>query len=90
MESKMQAVLLTKDFKLDMVTKEIPKPSATQVRIQLAACALNRRDYWITQKMYPKVKVRKEGGRPVAGGFWFWSPRALGFEACADTKKMRL
>lgn len=61
----MQAVVLTKDFKLELVNKEIPKPSATQVRIQLSACALNRRDYWITQKMYPKVKVREEGGRPV-------------------------
>ena len=60
MESKMQAVVLTKDFKLEQVsTKDIPKPSATQVRIQLTACALNRRDYWITQKLYPKVKVRE-------------------------------
>lgn len=53
----MQAVLLTKDFKMEVVSKDIPKPTETQVRIQLSACALNRRDYWITQKMYPKVKV---------------------------------
>lgn len=66
METKMQAVVLTKDFKMEQVpTKEIPKPTATQVRVQLRACALNRRDYWITQKLYPKVKVWSEGGRSV-------------------------
>lgn len=57
----MQAVVLTKDFKLEMQQKEIKRPSATQVLVHLSASALNRRDYWITQKLYPRVKVRGGG-----------------------------
>lgn len=56
-DGMMQAVVLTKDFKLEFQKIPIPKPGSGQVRVAVAAAALNRRDYWITQKLYPKIKV---------------------------------
>lgn len=55
----MKAVVLARDFKLSLTSGQvpIPQPGAGQVRIQIFASALNRRDYWITQKMYPNIKV---------------------------------
>lgn len=60
----MKAVVLTKDFKLEPQARPILVPKEGQVRIQIAASALNRRDYWITQKLYPGIKARsQESGR---------------------------
>lgn len=55
--SNMKAVVLTKEFKLEHQTRPIPTPKKGQVLVHVAASALNRRDYWITQKLYPKIKV---------------------------------
>lgn len=63
----MQAVVLTKDFKLEFQSVPVPTPGTGQVRIAVSAAALNRRDYWITQKLYPKIKVPVILGSDGAG-----------------------
>lgn len=44
-----------------------PKPNNGEVVIQLKAAALNRRDYWITQGMYPGIQLPVVLGSDGAG-----------------------
>jgi NADPH:quinone reductase-like Zn-dependent oxidoreductase len=43
------------------------EPASNQVVVQLKAAALNRRDYWITQGMYPGIKLPVILGSDGAG-----------------------
>ena len=40
---------------IQLVDKPIPTPSKDQALIKLKASALNRRDEWIRQRMYPNI-----------------------------------
>ncbi|MDX1564617.1 MAG: alcohol dehydrogenase catalytic domain-containing protein, partial [Phycisphaeraceae bacterium] len=46
---------------------EPPKPGAGQVVVELRAAAFNRRDYWITQGLYPDVQTPVTLGSDGAG-----------------------
>ena len=41
---------------LELTDREVSTPQAGELFIRLKAAALNRRDYWITQGMYPGLK----------------------------------
>ncbi len=61
--------LVLKELKepLTVQERETPEPRAGQVLIELRAAALNRRDYWITQGMYPGIKTPVILGSDGAG-----------------------
>lgn len=66
----MQAVVLEHTGGPDsLVIREIDKPSpaAGEVRVNLKASALNRRDYWITLGKYPKMRLPCVPGSDGAG-----------------------
>ncbi len=44
-----------------------PEPQAGEVRVKLAASALNRRDVWITVGAYPRIKLPSISGSDGAG-----------------------
>ncbi len=64
----MQALTL-KQLKtpLELEERDDPKPAAEQVVVRLNAAALNRRDYWITQGMYPGIECPVVLGSDGAG-----------------------
>lgn len=66
--SGMKAIVLT-DVKSPLIAQQRPDlvPNPGQVVIQLKAAALNRRDYWITQGMYPGIKTPVILGSDGAG-----------------------
>jgi zinc-binding alcohol dehydrogenase/oxidoreductase len=66
--SAMKALVL-KEMKKPLVLLEMPSPKAAknQVIVKLRAAALNRRDYWITQGLYPGVKCPVILGSDGAG-----------------------
>lgn len=56
----MKAVVLTEAGGLDkLVVQDVatPEPAAGEVRVRLRAAALNRRDYFMTQGLYPRMKL---------------------------------
>jgi NADPH:quinone reductase-like Zn-dependent oxidoreductase len=48
-------------------TRPDPVPRAREAVVQLQAAALNRRDYWITQGLYPGIKLPVVPGSDGAG-----------------------
>jgi NADPH:quinone reductase-like Zn-dependent oxidoreductase len=48
-------------------TSDEPQPPRDQVVVRLEAAALNRRDYWITQGMYPGIRLPVTLGSDGAG-----------------------
>jgi len=40
-----------------VLSQPIPTPGRGQVLVRIHAAAFNRRDYWITQRLYPGIKV---------------------------------
>ena len=64
----MKALVLT-EIKHPLQLEERPdlEPGSQQVVIQLRAAALNRRDYWITQGMYPGISLPVILGSDGAG-----------------------
>ena len=46
---------------------DTPCPAAGEVRVNLKASALNRRDYWITLGKYPKIRLPCVPGSDGAG-----------------------
>jgi NADPH:quinone reductase-like Zn-dependent oxidoreductase len=58
MEIRMKSFVLT-DLKSDLVPNVRPEliPAAHEVVIQISAAALNRRDHWIRQGMYPGITL---------------------------------
>ncbi len=52
---------------LSLEDREAPPLAEGEVRITLQAAALNRRDYWITQGMYPGIKLPVILGSDGAG-----------------------
>ena len=52
---------------LELLERDEPGPQANEVLIKLAAAALNRRDYWITQGMYPGIELPIVLGSDGAG-----------------------
>lgn len=50
---------------------KVPEPAPGEVLVEIAACALNRRDHWILNGMYPGIKVPcilgSDGAGTVAG-----------------------
>ncbi len=64
----MQALRLTEPKKpCSLLTLDDPQPTDGHVVVQLVAAALNRRDYWISQGMYPGVQVPVTLGSDGAG-----------------------
>jgi zinc-binding alcohol dehydrogenase/oxidoreductase len=61
--------LVLRELKAPLVLEERPdlSPGAGEVVVRLAAAALNRRDYWITQGMYPAIKLPAVLGSDGAG-----------------------
>ena len=57
------------ELKASLVLQERPdlEPAAGEVIVRLKAAALNRRDYWITQGMYPAIKTPVVLGSDGAG-----------------------
>ncbi len=62
-------VLVLRELKTPLVLGERPDPAPGEgeVVVRLAAAALNRRDYWITQGMYPAIKLPVVLGSDGAG-----------------------
>jgi zinc-binding alcohol dehydrogenase/oxidoreductase len=52
---------------LELETRPDLKPAAGEVVVQIKAAALNRRDYWITQGMYPGIEPPVVLGSDGAG-----------------------
>lgn len=52
---------------IQIVEKEVPKPSAHEVLVKLHAAALNRRDQWIREGMYPGIVQGTTLGSDGAG-----------------------
>ncbi len=52
---------------LELLEQSDPDPKTNEVVVQLAAAALNRRDYWITQGMYPGIELPVVLGSDGAG-----------------------
>src|SRR4030042_629431 len=64
----MKALVLNQ-IKEPLVLEDRPEPKAGngQVVVRLKAAALNRRDYWITQGLYPGMKLPIIPGSDGAG-----------------------
>jgi zinc-binding alcohol dehydrogenase/oxidoreductase len=52
---------------LALEDRQAPSPGEGEVAVELRAAALNRRDYWITQGMYPGIKLPVVLGSDGAG-----------------------
>jgi len=66
----MKAVVLNETGgpeKLQIEEVDTPQPGPGEVRVKLKACALNRRDYWITIGKYPFLKLPCIAGSDGAG-----------------------
>ncbi len=66
----MKAVVITGPDGPDSVKVqdvETPEPAAGEVRVKINSAALNRRDYWITQGLYPNVAFPVIPGSDGAG-----------------------
>lgn len=66
----MKAIVFQEEKNLDsLAILEVPRPTPGegQVLVEVKACALNRRDVWITQGLYPKIKVPVILGSDGAG-----------------------
>lgn len=64
----MKALIITDQSEpIRIVEKPIPKPIKGQVRVKLKAVALNRRDQWIRQGMYPNIQFGTVLGSDGAG-----------------------
>lgn len=59
--SQMLAVVLTQRGKLELITVPVPEPKSDEALVQIFAAALNRRDYFITQNLYPLIEVLPQG-----------------------------
>lgn len=61
--------LILEEIKKPLALRECPslEPKQGQVVVQLNAAALNRRDYWITQGLYPGIKMPVTLGSDGAG-----------------------
>jgi zinc-binding alcohol dehydrogenase/oxidoreductase len=62
-------VLVLRELKTPLLLEDRPNlsPGEGEVVVRLAAAALNRRDYWITQGMYPGIKLPVVLGSDGAG-----------------------
>jgi zinc-binding alcohol dehydrogenase/oxidoreductase len=66
----MRAVILEKiggPENLSVQEVALPEPAPGEVRVKLLASALNRRDYWITQGLYPDMRLPCTTGSDGAG-----------------------
>ena len=66
----MKAVVLSEKGgpeKLQIRDIDSPRPGAGEVRVKLHASALNRRDYWMTQGLYPRMQLPCIPGSDGAG-----------------------
>ncbi len=64
----MQALVLSElKQPLTLETRPTPEPEPGEVVVKLQAAAINRRDYWITQGMYPGIKLPCVLGSDGAG-----------------------
>lgn len=66
----MKAVILKKEKQFDgLVLEEVqtPKPKSGEVLVQIRAAALNHRDIWIVQGLYPNIQVPAILGSDGAG-----------------------
>ena len=61
------AVLKELHQALDLETRPDPTPAEGQLVVELHAAALNRRDYWITQGLYPGIRLPVVLGSDGAG-----------------------
>jgi hypothetical protein len=53
----MQAVVLTERGKIELTSVPVPEPKENEALVKIFAAALNRRDYFITQNLYPLIEV---------------------------------
>lgn len=64
----MKALIISdQEEPIQIVEKEIPRPKANQVLVKLKAAALNRRDQWIREAMYPGIVMGTTIGSDGAG-----------------------
>lgn len=65
----MKSIVLapSKKGKIELKSKEIPRPPEGQVRIQIKAAALNHRDEWARKGLYPNLKEGVTLGSDGAG-----------------------
>ncbi len=64
----MKAIIISDQSEpIQIVEKEVPKPGAHQVLVKLHAAALNRRDQWIREGMYPGILQGTTLGSDGAG-----------------------
>ena len=63
----MKALKVTEDYSLELVEVPDPTPEQGQVRIKLAAAAINKRDYWISVGKYPSIVPGTTLGSDGAG-----------------------
>jgi NADPH:quinone reductase-like Zn-dependent oxidoreductase len=53
----MKAAVACEDYVIRVKEVPLPKPQPGQALVKIMAAAFNRRDYWITQKLYPGIQV---------------------------------
>lgn len=66
----MKAIVLNDSGGLDSLSLEeveCPEPAAGEVRVRLMSAALNRRDVWLTQGLYPRMQLPCIPGSDGAG-----------------------
>ena len=64
----MKALIMREiDKPLTIEDRPEPKPANAQVVVGLKAAALNRRDYWVTQGLYPGMVIPVTLGSDGAG-----------------------
>lgn len=61
------AVLKALGDALEIETRERPRIPRGEVLVRLRSAALNRRDYWITQGLYPDIHLPVTLGSDGAG-----------------------
>lgn len=64
----MKAIVITdRSEPIQIVEKEVPQPGKGEVLVKLRAAALNRRDQWIREGMYPGIVMGTTVGSDGAG-----------------------
>jgi zinc-binding alcohol dehydrogenase/oxidoreductase len=63
----MKALKVSENYQLELVETDEPQPGQGQVRVNLRAAAINKRDYWISVGKYPSITPGTTLGSDGAG-----------------------